>query len=300
MATYVTLSTVTGCDSTVALNLTVSPPVVRTQMDTAACGSLLFQGRNYLSSTLLADTLQGRMGCDSVIRAVNIIVYPLVPYAQVVNLTGCDSLLFEGILYYDNTQLTGTLKNRFGCDSVNRTVNITIENFRLELKAEADGELLYQGEEVSLQTSSAVNPYKVTSWEPGVLFPNQSALTQRIRTILADSVVTVYAESEHGCRDSASIVLKIIPRPLGNLLPNVFTPNGDNHNDVWIPTRGTAFPVGELFVYNRWGECVYHTDDYTQPWDGKSKGKKVPSGVYAYKLIISKRFKFHGSVTILY
>ena len=77
-------------------------------------------------------------------------------------------------------------------------------------------------------------------------------------------------------------------------IPNVFTPNGDQLNQFFtIDDRlvGTTFDV-----FDRWGQRVYHSDDYKNNWDGDD----LPSGVYFYLLnggecIVEKK----GTLTIL-
>jgi gliding motility-associated-like protein len=37
-----------------------------------------------------------------------------------------------------------------------------------------------------------------------------------------------------------------------------------------------------LAIYNRWGEKVFETKDYTKGWDGKVNGKLSETGVYVW------------------
>ena len=65
-------------------------------------------------------------------------------------------------------------------------------------------------------------------------------------------------------------------------IPNAFTPNGDGINDTWsIPALG-GYPNFDLFVYNRYGQIVFHTSNNNIPWDGKYKGQNQPQGTYVY------------------
>ncbi|OFX82320.1 MAG: hypothetical protein A2W99_09720 [Bacteroidetes bacterium GWF2_33_16] len=68
-------------------------------------------------------------------------------------------------------------------------------------------------------------------------------------------------------------------------LPNVFSPNGDNLNDIFIADN----PLGyvrkvDMKIFNRWGELVFQTDNPLIEWDGKRKGTNttVSTGVYYY------------------
>lgn len=66
-------------------------------------------------------------------------------------------------------------------------------------------------------------------------------------------------------------------------LPNVFTPNGDRQNDLFVP-RGYCFVDRvEFEVFNRWGQKVFKTNDPQINWDGLNlEGNELASGTYYY------------------
>ncbi|MFT5859569.1 MAG: gliding motility-associated-like protein [Flavobacteriaceae bacterium] len=66
--------------------------------------------------------------------------------------------------------------------------------------------------------------------------------------------------------------------------PNVFTPNGDNTNDVFGPLTG-ASQIEKYYILNRWGNVIFESDS-NLIWDGKnSSGVSAKDGVYFYKVI---------------
>ena len=69
-------------------------------------------------------------------------------------------------------------------------------------------------------------------------------------------------------------------------LPNVFTPNGDGINDLFVPMRITPELITrvEMHVFNRWGRFVFHTEDIFVNWDGRASDTRQPcaSGTYFY------------------
>ena len=69
-------------------------------------------------------------------------------------------------------------------------------------------------------------------------------------------------------------------------LPNVFTPNGDMHNDVFVPRRITPDLITkvDMHIFNRWGRFVYETKDIFINWDGRASGTGLPcaTGTYFY------------------
>lgn len=70
-------------------------------------------------------------------------------------------------------------------------------------------------------------------------------------------------------------------------LPNVFTPNGDQANDVYRPFPYKFIDHIDLKVFNRWGQLVFETTDPDIEWTGvNSAGKELSQGVYQYICIV--------------
>lgn len=70
-------------------------------------------------------------------------------------------------------------------------------------------------------------------------------------------------------------------------LPNTFTPNGDSHNDLFVPTKNYFIDRVDFKLYNRWDILVFQTSNPNINWDGNnSNGKQMSSGVYFYKCTV--------------
>ncbi len=65
-------------------------------------------------------------------------------------------------------------------------------------------------------------------------------------------------------------------------VPNSFTPNGDELNDIFKPYYEDLFSV-TLSIYNRWGDLIF-SDNQKNGWDGTYLKEKVQAGVYTYKV----------------
>ena len=75
-------------------------------------------------------------------------------------------------------------------------------------------------------------------------------------------------------------------------LPNVFTPNNDGINDLYIPISDIRFIESIDFkVYNRWGDLVYQTEDKNIAWNGFTidNNKALGEGVYFYTCVVYER-----------
>lgn len=69
-------------------------------------------------------------------------------------------------------------------------------------------------------------------------------------------------------------------------VPNSFTPNGDNNNNLFFPVFSSPGLVDEYYIeiYNRWGELIFESDDIYQKWPGTYRGVLVQDGVYVWRI----------------
>ena len=66
-------------------------------------------------------------------------------------------------------------------------------------------------------------------------------------------------------------------------LPNVFTPNGDLANDLYIPIAQRFIDRVDMQIFNRWGGLVHSNELPLLNWDGTNiKGEDLDEGVYFY------------------
>jgi len=68
-------------------------------------------------------------------------------------------------------------------------------------------------------------------------------------------------------------------------LPNTFTPNGDGHNDFFIPLLPYRYiQKVNMKIFTSWGSLVYETSQPALGWDGvnQTNKKQAPEGTYYY------------------
>ena len=63
-------------------------------------------------------------------------------------------------------------------------------------------------------------------------------------------------------------------------MPNVFTPNGDGINDLFIPIKTQQINNLTTSNYNRWGNQLAEIKPITEGWDGHHNNDSCPDGVY--------------------
>ena len=72
-----------------------------------------------------------------------------------------------------------------------------------------------------------------------------------------------------GCSDRATINV-ILRDEFAYYIPNAITPNGDGVNDVFLPIFTFRPDAYEMCIYDRWGSCIWKTNDPYQPWTGNA------------------------------
>jgi len=116
--------------------------------------------------------------------------------------------------------------------------------------------------------------------------------------------VMLVITNEYGCVDSLFKVVTI-EEDVNVFIPNTFTPNDDNVNDVFN-IKGVGLKSEGFFmqIFDRWGTLLYSSKDINKGWDGTVKGTKAADGVYVYvvKVVggngVGKK-EFKGHVTLL-
>ncbi|HTA82535.1 MAG TPA: gliding motility-associated C-terminal domain-containing protein [Bacteroidia bacterium] len=93
--------------------------------------------------------------------------------------------------------------------------------------------------------------------------------------------VTETVSNAQGCKASKTETITVKE---GIFVPNVFTPNGDGQNDVFL-ISAVGVKVFSIEIFNRWGEKVFTSTAPEISWDGRtSAGLKASDGDYYYIL----------------
>lgn len=73
-------------------------------------------------------------------------------------------------------------------------------------------------------------------------------------------------------------------------LPNVFTPDGNNLNDVFHPFPYRYVKDISIKIFSRWGLEVFSTTDPDINWNGQTdnSGEELPEGVYYYVCVVNE------------
>lgn len=112
----------------------------------------------------------------------------------------------------------------------------------------------------------------------------------------------VYIKSAEQCEANDSIRVWVVAQPSW-FVPNAFTPNGDGKNDFIRPIA-IGYSANNFFrIYDRFGEKVYESKDFSQGWDGNYYGKAAEVGTYFWELSVTNRYGkkefYKGDLTLL-
>ncbi|MDF3025833.1 MAG: hypothetical protein K0S23_140 [Fluviicola sp.] len=118
-------------------------------------------------------------------------------------------------------------------------------------------------------------------------------------------IVYLEAISSDGCRDTAARTVHV-GEDLIYYVPNAFSPDGDEFNNVFKPILTTGFDVNSyhLQIFNRWGELIFESLNYEEGWDGTYHDEKLLDGTYIWKIKVKnrssdKKVELDGHVTLL-
>lgn len=151
------------------------------------------------------------------------------------------------------------------------SASIDVDPVPIEVNIQGDETFCEDGDELltAIASSTPVN----INWSNGDNTPVTTITEQGTYTLS----VTGFCDT-----DSASIDILC---PIVYKIPNVFTPNGDDVSDEFIPLFGfdpSELVEYEFIVYSRWGEVVFETTSPFEGWDGMVNDSPGVSDVYIY------------------
>lgn len=217
------------------------------------------------SSTLCSDSCSGWINIHYNLSAV-----PEIP--------ALDTLI-EGLC--EGTYVTH-LTTTEGCPLTD-TTTISRSHLLDGFHAWADQTQIYLGQNVTLHATEVEGA--AYQWTPvtDLTTPTVPNTVATPTDTLACYHVT--ASTPDGCVGEDSVCIHCSTLVCGEpeyMIPNAFTPNNDGINDV-VDFGSTILSEIHVSIFNRWGECVFESDDLTNcRWDGKCRNSDCLPGVYVY------------------
>jgi len=194
------------------------------------------------------------------------------------------------------------LTDAHGC-TITDTISVADSTiFPPNIHTYAQKDTIYKSQSTGLFTTQ-LNGFTY-QWHPANTL-NNPTIYNPIATPTQTTTYYVDIIDQWGCvlKDSVTIyVIDVICDESNIFIPNAFSPNGDNANDV-LYVRGRIIDELYLTIYNRWGEMVFETRNISDGWNGIYKSKLSEPGVYVYYLDVTcidkQKFFKKGNITLL-
>jgi gliding motility-associated-like protein len=145
------------------------------------------------------------------------------------------------------------------------------------------------------------NSYNNWTWNFGDSIYSSDKMPEHTFTEAGVHSVCLSGINPNGCQ---SVFCDSITVENANVvaIPQAFTPNGDNANDV-LRVRGGPVKDMELRVFNEWGNQVFISNQQSDGWDGTFNGSPQAVGLYEYtmkgKTIDNESINMHGVVNLI-
>jgi gliding motility-associated-like protein len=184
-----------------------------------------------------------------------------------------------------NTTYTVTVTDANTCQNTAEiTVNVS------EVSVILSGNTLIElGDSTTLHATAITLPNSTLSytWLPTGLCQDTDCSSITVSPNI-NGIYSVTVSNEWGCLATDNISLQVTTQNT-LVIPNAFSPNGDNVNEVFH-IGGTNIAQFELLIYDRWGQKTFETQsvDLADGWDGKyPNGIDAELAVYVYYLNVT-------------
>jgi gliding motility-associated-like protein len=182
---------------------------------------------------------------------------------------------------------------------------ISISGTAVDIDACCDGEISL-GDPYQLVVIGGTNPIGPENddyqWGPSSERPLFDDYTSDSPTIFPEETNTYVVSASVGECTVTDFVTVVVGPPI--TVPNTITPNGDNVNDFWTIGGIARFESATVTVFSRWGQQIFKSIGYKQPWDGTWEGSKLPTATYYYVIEFNSTDvniePLTGSITIIH
>ncbi len=123
--------------------------------------------------------------------------------------------------------------------------------------------------------------------EPYIKFPDDDE---------RDYAVQLTTFNEFGCADSTERDV-FVKGAFELFVPNSFSPNGDDVNDIFLPSvfgNSDQITSFEMYIYSRWGELLFSSESTSVGWDGTFEGLEMKQDIYAFRIRIKSKYDANG------
>lgn len=139
----------------------------------------------------------------------------------------------------------------------------------------------------TFETTTA--PTETIQWfKDGVAIAGETNTTISVDTSDHSNYVCVVTDANNVCRKSNSLsvggAINCFIEEVNIYVPNSFTPDIDNLNELFGPVISGKLMDYSFQVFDRWGERVFTSSENILLWNGKFKNTDSPQGIYSWRL----------------
>lgn len=144
------------------------------------------------------------------------------------------------------------------------------------------------GETKTVTYYSITNGVGIISWSVNGVLYNTEELTL---TWSQGGLYNIIVRSDNAiCYDEQSIQVTVEKCPdISYWIPNSFTPDDNEYNQVFGPVIADGFSVTDFnfSIFNRWGQLIWESKDPLGRWNGFYREQKCEDGVYTWLLVFN-------------
>lgn len=309
----VTVTDVQGCTASASIDVTVTKSN-RISFAATGCDSVVVNGKTYYSSGMYQQVFQNILGCDSIMD-----LDVVINYTSAVLDAGKDTSLCEG----SGVELQGMYSGdaKFNWQSANglfdRADSLQTNYFpggpgayKVYLTSQNDCINLIDSLLVKVLPNQILNIvgdpiidpcHEITftanggtkyTWSPSEYIECLDSLCSKIR-LKSFVEFTLTLNADGPCVIPAQLSLSLSALEAGLFVPNAFTPNGDQINDIFLPIIFCEeLQYYHLEIFDRWGNLVFQSFEKDLGWDGRFNSEKMNPAVFVY--VIEYQIRGYG------
>jgi len=162
------------------------------------------------------------------------------------------------------------------------------------------------GDSIELVPNIIPDTFASVRWTPSDMV--DTGAVNQVVSPLETTMFTVEVTGTNGCTVRDEIIV-MVNQAINAFAPNVFSPNDDGVNDVFlIMTGDDVINIRTFMIFDRWGNRIYENgpfppNDFNYGWDGRVDGEPMDVGVYVFfaelELDDGRTHVIEGDVTLI-
>jgi gliding motility-associated-like protein len=161
--------------------------------------------------------------------------------------------------------------------------------------------------QIVTQVSVAISEIADILWKPSTGLSCDTCLSPWAKPFVS-TYYRVFVTSDKGCIADARVLLEV-DKELNIYVPNIFSPDDDGHNDIFMifADMKSVVKIKSFQIFDRWGDLVFEGYDFlpndpAHGWDGSLRGQDMNPAVFVWyakiELVDGREVLYEGDVTL--